>query len=122
MGNGCGSVGRAVASDTRGPRFESSHRQKFINIEHLYTVNCVLKKRGREWPIFLKKILHTVNGDNFWPMMRVFNILMPNSVTRFGENSPLWQNSKSIWLLLVGLISFWQLCLTFSANRANYYC
>ena len=27
-GSGCGSVGRAVASDTRGPRFESSHRQK----------------------------------------------------------------------------------------------
>ena len=25
---GCGSVGRAVDSDTRGPRFESSHRQK----------------------------------------------------------------------------------------------
>ena len=44
MGSGCGSVGRAVASDTRGPRFESSHRQKFINTKHLYTVNCVLKK------------------------------------------------------------------------------
>ena len=29
-GSGCGSVGRAVASDTRGPRFESSHQQKFI--------------------------------------------------------------------------------------------
>ena len=29
-GSGCGSVGRAVASDTRGPRFESSHRQKII--------------------------------------------------------------------------------------------
>ena len=43
--SGCGSVGRAVASDTRGPRFESSHRQKFINIEHLFTVNCVLKRR-----------------------------------------------------------------------------
>ena len=27
FGIGCGSVGRAVASDTRGPRFESSHRQ-----------------------------------------------------------------------------------------------
>ena len=27
--SGCGSVGRAVASDTRGPRFESSHMQKF---------------------------------------------------------------------------------------------
>ena len=24
-GSGCGSVGRVVASDTRGPRFESSH-------------------------------------------------------------------------------------------------
>ena len=29
-GSGCGSVGRAVASNTRGPRFESSHWQKFI--------------------------------------------------------------------------------------------
>ena len=38
-------VSRAIASDTRGPRFESSHRKIFINIEHLYTVNCVLKRR-----------------------------------------------------------------------------
>ena len=30
MGSGCGSVGRAVASNWRGPRFESSHREKFI--------------------------------------------------------------------------------------------
>ena len=28
-GSGCGSVGKAVASDTRGPRFESRHRQSF---------------------------------------------------------------------------------------------
>ena len=27
LDNGCGSVGRAVASNTRGPRFESSHQQ-----------------------------------------------------------------------------------------------
>ena len=27
QGSGCGSVSRAVASDTRGPRFESSHWQ-----------------------------------------------------------------------------------------------
>ena len=46
LGSGCGSVGRAVASDTRCPQFESSHQQKFINIEQLlYTVNCVLKRR-----------------------------------------------------------------------------
>ena len=44
-GSGCGSVGRAVTSDTRGPRFKSSHWQKCINIEHLFTVNCVLKRR-----------------------------------------------------------------------------
>ena len=28
--SGCGAVGRAVASDTRDPRFESSHLQNFI--------------------------------------------------------------------------------------------
>ena len=41
---GCGPVGRAVASDARGSRFESSHRQKLFNIEHLYTGNCVIEK------------------------------------------------------------------------------
>ena len=37
VGSGCGSVGRAVSSDTRCPRFESSHQQKFI-----YTLNISL--------------------------------------------------------------------------------
>ena len=60
QGSGCGSVGRAVASNTRGPRFKSSHRQKFINIEQLlYTINCVLKRRKikkkRPGPIFKKQ-------------------------------------------------------------------
>ena len=41
----CGSVGRVVASGTRGPWLESSHRQKIIYIEHLFTVNCVLAHR-----------------------------------------------------------------------------
>ena len=27
LGSSCGSVGKAVSTDTRGPRFESSHRQ-----------------------------------------------------------------------------------------------
>ena len=30
LGSGCGSVGWAVASNSRGPSFESSHCQKFI--------------------------------------------------------------------------------------------
>ena len=40
VGSGCGSVGRAVASDTRDPRFESNHRQKnyILNICLLSTV------------------------------------------------------------------------------------
>ena len=30
MGSGCGSVGRAVGSDTKDPRFKPPHRQSFI--------------------------------------------------------------------------------------------
>ena len=30
MGSGCGSVGRAVVSNSRGPQLESNHQQKFI--------------------------------------------------------------------------------------------
>ena len=37
LGSGCGSVGRTVASNSRGPRFESSHRQKIIS-----NINCQL--------------------------------------------------------------------------------
>ena len=43
--------------DTRGPRFESSHRQKFI--EHLFTVSCIektkIKKKEAVNGPFLKK-------------------------------------------------------------------
>ena len=30
VGSGCGSVGRAVVSNSRGPQLESNHQQKFI--------------------------------------------------------------------------------------------
>ena len=43
MGSGCGSVGRAVAFNTKGPRFDSSHRQNFI--EHLFIINCIEKTK-----------------------------------------------------------------------------
>ena len=33
-GSGCGSVGKAVAYNTGGPRFKSSHWQKIIYIQH----------------------------------------------------------------------------------------
>ena len=41
LGSGCGSVGRAVASDTRGLQFESSHRQKFIFILNISLLSTV---------------------------------------------------------------------------------
>ena len=41
--SGCGSVGRVVAINTRGPRFDSSHRQNFI--EHLFIINCIEKTK-----------------------------------------------------------------------------
>ena len=49
MGSGCGSVGRAVAFNTRGPRFDSSHWPNFI--EHLFIINCFEKtKINKKWP------------------------------------------------------------------------
>ena len=39
---GSGIVDSAVASDTRGPGFESSHRQQLLN---MFTVNCLQKRR-----------------------------------------------------------------------------
>ena len=48
QGSGCGAVGRAVASDTRGPRFESSHRQLLLNIYLLLTVCRKDKNKEKE--------------------------------------------------------------------------
>ena len=54
MGSGCGSVGRAVASNSRGPRFESSHREKFIlNIYcQLYLKDENKEKEAGNGPFF----------------------------------------------------------------------
>ena len=41
MGSGCGSVGGAVASDIRGPRFEPSHR----HLVDVLSVNCIEKTK-----------------------------------------------------------------------------
>ena len=51
----CGSDGRAVASDVRGPRFESSQLQTIILDINLFTVSCnekaiIKKKRPRMDP------------------------------------------------------------------------
>ena len=42
-GCGCGSIGRAVASNTRVPLFKSSHRQNLYCT--LFTVDCIEKRK-----------------------------------------------------------------------------
>ena len=54
MDSGCGSVGRAVVSDTRGPQFKSSYMHNLYWT--IFAVNCIEKtknkgKRCWEWPI-----------------------------------------------------------------------
>ena len=59
MGSCCGSVGRAVASDTRGLWFESSHRGIYIQDFYLPIVSCVEKtkiKKKRPGMTHLKNI------------------------------------------------------------------
>ena len=59
IGSGCGSVGRVVAANSRGPRLESSHLQKNY-IEYL--LSTVLKRRKNkekeagDGPFFKKEI------------------------------------------------------------------
>ena len=41
LGSGCGSVGRAVASDTKGPRLESSRWQIFTYLLNICLLSAV---------------------------------------------------------------------------------
>ena len=43
QGSGCGSLGSAVACETKGPHFKSSHWQVFI--EDIYLLSTVLKRQ-----------------------------------------------------------------------------
>ena len=51
LGSGCGSVVRAVASDSRGPPFESSHQQNVHLLSILLKFEKTKIKRIREWSI-----------------------------------------------------------------------
>ena len=67
--SGCGSVGRVVASNSRGLRFESSHRQK--SILNVFTVNCIektkiKKKRPMIAHLFKKVVFYPRNLDSIW--------------------------------------------------------
>ena len=61
MGSGCGSVGIAVASNTRGLQLESSQRQ---TLYCLYTVKRIekTKKEAGNGPI-LKSLIFVIRND-----------------------------------------------------------
>ena len=62
---------RAVASDSRGPRFESSHRPKLLlNVYcQLYRKDENKEKGGRESPI--QKDAGQQKGDNLQPKLSI---------------------------------------------------
>ena len=125
-------MGRAVASDTRGPRFESSHWQLLSDI-YLFTVNCIEKtkiKKKRPWMAhFLKNVEelyrapsthHT--GDEFifgwqdwircFPLLFLsrfqdhsFTIWVPKTGRKIGDDREKrdWNKSR-----LIGLYCFLQ--------------
>jgi len=66
MGSGSASVGKVVASDSRGPQFESSHRQKFImNIDcQLYWKDENKEKESENGPSFFKNMIN--EGGPAW--------------------------------------------------------
>ena len=56
VGSGCGIVVKVVASDIRGPSFESSHRQ-FFKRTFIYYFEKGERKRGSKWSIQNESIL-----------------------------------------------------------------
>ena len=67
-GSGCGSVGKAVTSDVRGPWFKSSHQQTFIADIYLFTVNCnektKIKKEAGNGPVLKKNMFYSLAVGN----------------------------------------------------------
>ena len=86
LGRGCGSVGRAVASKNRGPRFESSHQQSFTMNILLLNVKTQKwrEKESRKVPFLTKLIrylLTAVNPIFIWTGVHCFKtVLMPIAI------------------------------------------
>ena len=114
LGSGCGSVGRVAASDSRGRRFKSSHRQKII-----LTVYCRLfwkdenkekeavigrlKNKQMVTPNVLLDLLWVKLERSFWVAWDVlkthvkkfsacFRLLVFASTNLFANGSPEWQD------------------------------
>ena len=105
--SGYGSVGIAVVSYTRGPRFVSSHRQNLYGKIYWTFFNCFEKtknkgKRGRKWP-FLKKFQFTMIYVQWpWPNKMKYQNTAENSSsfeTQISQMSITYFLKKKLTLL-----------------------
>ena len=95
LGSGCSSVGRAVASDSKGPQFETI--QSIIYSEHLFPVNCIEKtkikiKEPGTWPI--KKYFNSFSsiGTLVKSLVGNCNIVIANYLSSIDWTIFCWQN------------------------------
>ena len=63
MGSDCRSVGRAVTSDARGPRFKSSHWQNFIIDIYLFTLNLLRRQKIKKKRPIMAHFLFIKDND-----------------------------------------------------------
>ena len=66
LGSGCGSVGRAIASNTRGPQFESRHQKIYLFLLNICLLSTVYwkdenkEKEAGDGPFFIKSVFFSV--------------------------------------------------------------
>ena len=105
LGSGGGSVGRAVASDIRGPRFESSHRQKFIYFywTFVYYQLCIGKtKIKKKWPGMAHFFVTKRSSEQ--------NFNLPKSTYSIGRIlKPVWFTCINSLDFVFYVHSFWKL-------------
>ena len=98
MGSRCGSVGREVVSDGRGPPFESSHWQTFISDNYFVTVKCIEKTKLKKKVVAMQspQVFQTENKKTqCWPSLsknEMLAIAIEKLLLRlqsyFGQSSP----------------------------------
>ena len=91
-GSGGGSVGRDVASNTRGPRFESSHRQNFI-----LNIYCQLywKDKNKEKEAGNGPFSKTINTSSYYGIIQLL-LGLGGNCTKVNDKKV----SKGKWLWL----------------------
>ena len=102
MGSGCGSVGRVIASKSRGPVISK-------NIYWTITVNCIEKtkinKKRPKIAHFLKRVLHTYNKRKakIWSHRRYnllhWNLFNPNFLPTHIQAAQMWLTLTNTYLI-----------------------